>query len=284
MWLASETNNPLRKSQVYRFFCGIIAAWVLVVLCFFLTPGAQALLNGELLPPNPLTCDPGTCFDKALKHGYPRCTGGTNQMVRGVLIPQGKFTCYKSIEFNLEMNSAIVFLVFFIFCSTVARIIEYLITLFFEENLRMSILFPLVAEYFPCYYSWNMVFTYLNEFMHPMFWSQSFFTATEMCILANLIYLADRRNPVHARLINIAAGLALFHFVQALLDEFSRFFQLRNLLFLTSDLAVFLYFRSFKGRKFWRQAVGTSLAAFLVFQLFFADLASWTFFRILHSI
>jgi hypothetical protein len=127
------------------------------VFAFTFTPGYQALSSGSLTPPNPLTCTEGTCYDGAIKYGYPSCNSGYGQRIFGTEIPVGTKTCYKSIRFNLERNSAFSLLIFASLFAVIARGIEYLLSLIYSRKIRWPVLFPLVFGFFPLYYSYVLL-------------------------------------------------------------------------------------------------------------------------------
>jgi hypothetical protein len=141
------------KSNGFLYFVGIFVAWICCVLPFALGGGYRALQDGSLPRPDPLTCTQGSCWDTALKHNFPKCTWGTGQSVLGTIIPEGSNTCYRSITFNLEGNTAVAFLVYFSFGAFVARTVEYFLGLLLHNSFRWSILFPLACHYFGFFYS-----------------------------------------------------------------------------------------------------------------------------------
>jgi hypothetical protein len=141
------------KSSCCLYSIGIIVSWIAVVLTFYFSQGYQAILAGTFTRPDPLTCDPGNCWDGAIKHGFPKCTWGTGQGVLGKTIDPGGRTCYKSIYFNLESNAALAYLVYFTFGAFMARAVEYLLGLLVNNSFRWSVLIPIACNFFAVYYS-----------------------------------------------------------------------------------------------------------------------------------
>ena len=141
------------SSNYLLYIGGVVVAWIVVVVGFAVSNGGRALMTGELSRPNPLTCQAGSCWDGAIKYGYSSSTVGTGQLVLGVEIPKEQSTCYKSIYFNLESNSAMALFVFCCFVAFIARAVEYLATLALSKSLRFSVMFPLIGSFVGFYYS-----------------------------------------------------------------------------------------------------------------------------------
>lgn len=300
------THIPLPLSSTatldvdQRRLLGMVSSWLAPLAILIIAyappihPGARALLDGSLTPPNPLKCEVGTCWDGAHKHGFPKCTGGSNQLVRGVEVPLGAQSCYHAVYFNVEPTTAKVLCLLAAWIVVVGRSAEHLLVIYLEGAMRWGVFAAIAASVFPAFYSFNALFIYMNEFHSTWLPSQLFFTVTEVVSTVALLSSADVRKPVSRRALILGGGINLLHLVQLSLDEgykaksvyLATLSMARNFFLLIGDVAalacsVWLVARhdgeSVFAWKTWKWRWLITFVGILVFHAFFAGPLSFKF-------
>ena len=221
-WLRLPAPLPGPDGAFGRLLIAWAAPLVVLVAAHapLLHPGASALASGKLRAPDPRTCKVGTCWDGATKFGFPQCTGGSGQVVRGEVIRVGESTCYKAIYVNLDARAAgalsvlVAWVVFFGFLAS--RVFDLAAA---RRPMRWLVLTALAASVFPLYYSFMTPFIYINEALDVFLPAQLFFSVTEVAAVASIASALARDDPVHRRAIILAGGFALLHLTQLALDE-----------------------------------------------------------------
>jgi hypothetical protein len=113
-----------------------------------------------------------------------------------------------------------------------------------------------------------------------MFNSQMFFTFSEIyCYIVCILHL-DKERPVYPWLVLVMNGTAVAHIIQFCLDEPFIFTStigtsIRNMLFLSGDVMV-LYAGLSLCKNQYRKILKIAAAEIIVFQIFFADYASFS--------
>jgi hypothetical protein len=277
--------------QLFTQTVGFLVSWatILVANSPQIHPGAAALVNGQLTPPNPSTCTAGSCWDKADKFGYPECTGseGLRGLVRGAEVDSA--TCYKSIYINLEPNAWLAIGVLFFFAWFTSRVWERVAFAVLSRDVRWMLVASLAFSLPSWYYSCKVSFVYVNEYLHLMQRSQMFFFLTEMMMITILTLHVRKSDPVNDHVLSIGLGTSLCHLVEILLDELQNMrseantYQIsRNALLIVGDAAIlagmaYLSATLTPNRRIraFSAAVGILASELLLFQLLFADSASW---------
>jgi hypothetical protein len=269
---------------------GFMVPWVTILVANspWIHPGAAALANGHLIPPNAENCTAGSCWDKADKYGYPECTGGAGirGRVRGAVVESA--TCYKSIYINIESNSGLAIGVILFFGLFTSRVWEKVAFAIIGGKFRWMVAFSLAASLPSWYYSCKMSFVYVNEYLHLMQRSQMFFTLTETMVMAILTMHIGAADPVHEPALSVGLATSLCHLIQVLLDEQSAMSEgsspqiSRNVLLLLGDAAILAALAHLSASlaprrrmRAYKAALALLAAEMLLFQLCIADYASW---------
>ena len=101
-------------------------------------------------------------------------------------VPKYEKTCYKAMYINLELTSAYALGVIMFYGMATSRIFERIFRAFLEKDARGFVALALALDMPAWYYSAKVSFVYINEFMHDMQRSQTFFSATEFVVLVVL--------------------------------------------------------------------------------------------------
>lgn len=252
-----------------------------------LHPGAAANINV-----NPLTCrmpEPSEngCWDARMKYRYPKCVKGLGQKVRGVPIPRGTSTCYKTIYYNIDDTLFSIALWAFGFMALLTKMIERIIYLqFWVSQIRTCMLVAFIANIYGFYFSFMSIFHYLNDHEGSFWFSQLYFSMHEYAVMIISTIHLDKRVFI-PWLLSWMQGSASFQLVQLLLDEFNAIEGkwVRNALLGIGDLAVLIMAHRLLSRSNLSSKRGLAffIVHLLVFQIMFWDLAASTsIFRLLY--
>jgi len=232
------TTLPL--TPLVHALIGFIVAFSIFTLTYspWLHPGSGT--NDPKYNVDPLTCKPG-CWDRRSKYNYPSCTRGMGQTVRGVKIPRGQQTCYKQIYYNLEFNTMLLVLWSFGWLYSVCRMVERVVHVWWKGRLRVAMLCAFVSNFVGFWYSFNVIFHYLNDNEYNFFWAQVFFTVLEFGSTFVVVWHMDV--GVHSWLsLSWCQGSSMFQMFELVLDErtFGNAFGARNIAFMVGDAVVLL--------------------------------------------
>lgn len=277
------------KQHVWGVAVGLVVAWSIMVIQGVTHPGYQEKRKFNLAP-DPLICTSSTCWDRVSTghgKGRPDCTPGVGQVVNGKVIEIGKQTCYKSAAINRDRYTVAAFFYLLTMIGTFARMVEHFTVLFIMKRLRYSAFLGIVFNFFPLFYSWSVMFIYSNEHIESLYWSQLFYGVTELFVTLSLVMSSDSDSNVQTFALNASAGFCMFHLIQLIADEFSSIFdKKRNTVLLVCDtgtLLVCLYLVSSRNFQHWKVRAGFAGLGFMVFQFFFADEASFSWFQVLRA-
>lgn len=228
-------------------FLGAILSWLIILVANspILHSGARALQSGKLSSPDPRTCLPGKCWDGADKYGYPLCTSWhqISGPVRGVRVDRTSYkTCYKAMYINFEMTAAYCFALIMFWGIATSRMLERLLHACWDADCRFLVAAAVLLDMPAWYYSIKVSFVYVNEFMHDMQRSQTFFTVTEFFVLVVLTAHVRKSDALRPGLLTSALATSLFHISQIMSMEYWNFFagnykQARNYVLILGDLS-----------------------------------------------
>ncbi|XP_018023609.1 uncharacterized protein LOC108679496 [Hyalella azteca] len=146
------------------------------------------------------SCD---CWDTIFKGPYDRGPAG-----------------YKHVYFNITSNtfkiwSLTVFALLLLYESS-----KYILKLFFERQVRVSMLVLLLLSVYPHYYAWWSCFNYWNDDFYDQWNHQMFFSITEMISTLMVIHLVDRRVAVTSSKCLVILSVAVLHILASGFDQF----------------------------------------------------------------
>jgi hypothetical protein len=266
-----------------------ISVVVATALCILIA----AIAHSGLFPKDPSqrfdpsqTCTepPLSCWDGYNKEHFKCITYTKDTKIRnGVVFKAGTKNCYKSVYFNLDQTTLLLFFWMFVWAMITSRAIETMVFAALNNNIRLPMCLAIIASIPSIWYACAVLFHYLNDRYFPMYYSQLFYTITEiLCSLICIVHL-ERDGPTHTRLLLLMNGTALAHIVQLLADEpllvFGRSSAiLRNVLFFVGDCSVLWAGLTLiqKSRQKMKIMGIIAITEMIVFHLFFADEASFT--------
>lgn len=196
---------------------------------------------------------------------------------------------FKEIYYNLSGRSLCMYVLMASQIILFHVAISQMFRLYQKVRLRRLVAVALLCCLPSVVFSHMSLWHYINDHSSAMLASQAFFSFSEDLIFVALILHLDMRNPIRKWMSTIVMAFATFHLVEMLMDEVATPGQplrwLRNAHLFAGDVSVLISFALL-----WRQQQATSkndmapvpvvdVAAMfvwitLVFQLFFADVAS----------
>jgi hypothetical protein len=138
-----------------------------------------------------------------------------------------------------------------------------------------------VIDFWSIWYSISVMIIYLNDSFYDMFWSQLYFSITEVFVFICAVSMSHSHKALPQYLIDAALGTSLFHIVQLCTDEKLLFFgdqifitMVRNVALISSDVLFSVAFWKIgRGQK--KNAFVVTVLHLMFFQLAFADYASF---------
>ena len=254
-----------------------------VVIVFFqhITLRSDAVFD----PTKTCTEPPLSCWDGLNKPYYKCVTFAKDTVLRsGVVAKAGSRNCYKSVYFNIDSTAMYMFAWLLVWCVVTVRTVENGIHAIATKSIRpkfaLAILFSIPSVWYACI----IPIHYLNDRYYPMYWSQLYFSLSELyCSVVCAIHITKLNGTFKNALLGMC-GTATAHMIQLLLDEpflISRHFgaSLRNVFFFAGDLIIFLAGWEYvsKAKKAHSIVAGVAFAQLIMFHTFFADEASFSF-------
>ena len=283
-----RTMDLLGKSTESTFYlkglgiAGGMIACVLIVFFQHISLHSDAIFN----PIDTCTQPPLGCWDGLNKPHYKCVTYAKDTVLRsGVIARAGTRNCYKSVYFNIDSTAMYMFCWLLVWCIVTVRTVENGIHAIATNSLRPKFAAAILLSIPSVWYACIIPAHYLNDRYFPMFWSQLFFSLTELyCSVICAIHVS-KSNPTLKNALLVMCGTATAHSLQILLDEpllISRHFgaSLRNIFFFAGDVTIFLSGWSLvsKINRARSIIIGVALVELLIFHTFFADEASFTIF------
>jgi len=100
---------------------------------------------------------------------------------------------------------------------------------FFNQSLDFTILFACIISFYQLFYSWWTTWNNINDRIHFLLPTQTFFTLTELIPAICLAHLVDKKGLVKYQLLLCANVIAMSHIYLALEDQgFEHLFLQRN--------------------------------------------------------
>jgi hypothetical protein len=236
-------------------------------------------------PTETCTSPPLQCWDGYNKEHFKCMTYAKDTKIRdGVVFKAGTKNCYKSVYFNLDQTTLLLFFWMLVWAMVTSRALETMIFAFLNNNLCYEMAIAILMSIPSIWYACAVLFHYLNDRYFPMYYSQLYFTVTELvCTIICIVHL-ERDKPVHSTALMLMTGTALTHILQLLLDEPLLFVGrslaiVRNILLFLGDVGV-LYAGLQLTKKFPkrnRTLMTIVVVEIVLFHLVFADEASFSF-------
>lgn len=229
---------------------------------------------------------PHDCWDGWSKESFPACTTLKRPTrVRGEVYQAGAQICYKSVFYSLERTTFLIAGWFVLWVILVSRALERVVyyVVFARRQLRWTAAAAIILNLWSVWYSCSMPIQYLNDSNYDYFYSQLYYSLSELFIFTVAVILVDRTQDLNTYVVNYALGTSLYHMLQLMLDEniiFNPAWRAmgRNIAFLSFDFMYSVVFYHSGGggnaRRRWVFVVATVIINFLLFQFVFADSAS----------
>lgn len=205
-----------------------------------------------LVIPTPDTFDPAAtclkppldCWDGYSKPHYKCMTYDKDTVIRnGVIVPSGTVNCYKSIYFNIDSTALYMFIWMSIWTTVTSRAFESILFNALKRTLRVPMAVAISLSVPSVWYVCSVLVHYLNDRYFPMYYSQLFFTMTELFSTIVCILHLNNQGNIYKKLLIGMISISIFHILELFLDE--PFFvsshiagTIRNLLFLIGDICV----------------------------------------------
>jgi hypothetical protein len=238
-------------------------------------------------PASSCSSPPLDCWDGLSKPHYKCVTYEQDTILRsGVAIKAGQRSCYKSVYFNLDSTAFAMIAMFFIWASLTSRAVEAMIVALLNDGkIRWPVVAGLITSMPSVWYVCSVMIHYMNDRYFPYYYSQLFFTLSELsCQIISIIHV-PKNEPVFRYALVYLGGTALSHLIQICMDE--------PFLVTSNPGTTFRNFSLFIGDAFnlyaaytlsgkWRRKIWyfawVSTVQLIAFYFFFADKASFTIF------
>ncbi|KAI8901318.1 hypothetical protein BC833DRAFT_157740 [Globomyces pollinis-pini] len=284
-----STNQQVKpnltiQSQIPRaigILLGFIVCLIVVISShLYLIPSES---EKQFNPTKTCTEPPLGCWDGYNKEYYKCIQYTTETTIRlGVKFPAGTRNCYKSLYLNVDANTLYIFGWLFFWCILTSRVIEMMVIALLNRKARYLTCLAIVSNIPTVWYGCFVMMHYLNDRYYPMFYSQIYFSVTEIFSMMVMALHVNSKNQKYPYLLLMVGGTALCHALQLGLDESLMNFDwriiLRNCLLMIGD--VFTTFSTWNliGKSIRRKGVYFILICIceiILFQLLFADFASF---------
>lgn len=127
---------------------------------------------------------------------------------------------YKHIYFNLTPQVLKIWFTTVVAILALYETIKRIVNLLQQGKLRLTMLLLFGSVVYSHYYAWWSVFNYLNDDFYKQWYHQMYFTITELISTILVIYLLNKDNHLHGRMLLIILGIALFHIITSSKDQF----------------------------------------------------------------
>eukprot|EP00834_Sanchytrium_tribonematis_P003449 NODE_132_length_16614_cov_0.935392.p8 type:complete len:248 gc:universal NODE_132_length_16614_cov_0.935392:9315-8572(-) len=185
--------------------------------------------------PRDCSCD---CFDRKIKGTY------FDEQYQ-----------YRSIYFNLDDAILYIFIWSLFYILLLMKFVEKVLTAIFYRKLEIFAFILGSVSLFSHFFNWWVTFNYLNDRFYRYFYSQMFFSVTELLPGYCIYLLLDGTKP-NFNISNISLGILLMHVYQSLSDqglrhlflndEFEFHTFVRDALFLFADGSAFVVIAKYK--------------------------------------
>jgi hypothetical protein len=249
---------------------------------------------GATDPFDPRQCKapPADCWDGYNKAGGIVCYRPSKPTpLRGnqFISPAEETICYKAIYFNVEWSSLAIVAWFLLWFVLASRGLERMVALYLKGKLRWRAAVAVAVNQYSIWYSVSVLAHYINDSFMEFYWSQLYFTLSEIATYLIVVMLLDRNVSLPYPLLVMGCGISVYHITQLLLDEFSGMLTsqkalFRDLVFISIDLTYLVaYFSDAPFRRAAQNSTRRTLVNIfqvvvcnaLIFNLFFADRASF---------
>jgi hypothetical protein len=275
----------IRSSKYYLQGIGILMGVLSCVLVIFLAHQHLVPADSTFNPAQSCTSPPTQCWDGFSKPHYKCMTYKKPTILRsGVIAAQDSRNCYKSIYFNIDSTAMSMMVWFLVWAIVTSRVVETLVMAVINRTVRKRFAVAVLLGIPNVWYACAIPIHYLNDRFFPYFWSQIFFSVTELIsfTLCGLNLANDKQH--HQNLNFVLAGTSAAHIIQLLFDENFIIFggliaALRNIMLLIGDLsACYAAWGLVKSAsKAHLIVLGIALGELLLFHSIFADEASFSY-------
>ncbi|VDI74955.1 Hypothetical predicted protein [Mytilus galloprovincialis] len=219
----------------FKMLCGSFYTQCLVGFCLLIIlPYFHiGILYSKLWVPDkkPVSHDDCTCscWDTIFKGSY------ESQMRVG----------YKHMYFNATKQTFMMWTITMAAVLGFYEVVKHLLRLHVEGNLRYSMLFLLLLDIHPHYYSWWGYLNYFNDDFYSQFVHQLFFTVTELISSVIVVRMCSSNNSITPHQLIGVLSINIVHILIGGLDQFFKqllfmdgqtFQRMRNLGFIIPDL------------------------------------------------
>ena len=223
----STSSLRSRKRRSGRSWLATLTGIAAVLLIVFLNhypltlpPSSEDQTSQTVFSPDKCQQPPTECWDTLQKRGGMQCTPLKHDtMIRGSLVPAGSRTCYKSIYFNLDRQSFLIFSWLLVWIMISARSVERMLRCALKRRLNWFAAFAVLINMQSVWYGCSVIIHYLNDYYFDFYRSQLYFTVTEMFTFSVCTWLLDSRVRSSSLLLYVCMGTACYHAVQLLMDE-----------------------------------------------------------------
>jgi phage shock protein PspC (stress-responsive transcriptional regulator) len=219
---------------------GLLVAIITIYIAHVIVVPQQESFN----PTKTCTNPPTDCWDGYNKPFYKCITYEKDTFIRpGVIIKAGDKNCYKSVYFNLDPTALYMFIWLLIWSTLTTRAFELMFFKQLTGNLRKSPALAIILQIPSIWYVCSVMIHYLNDRYFPMYYSQLFFTFSEIYSMVVLMLHLSKDEKVYKNLVIFMVSVSIFHVIELGMDE--PFFvsknlnaSIRNLMFLAGDLSI----------------------------------------------
>lgn len=222
----------------------IIFGLLITIITIYIAHAIVIPQQDSFDPTSTCTAPPTDCWDGYNKPYYKCVTYEKDTLIRpGVLIKAGQKNCYKSVYFNLDPTALYIFIWLLIWSTLTTRAFELIFFKYFTGNLRKSPAIAIILQIPSIWYACSVIIHYLNDRYFPMYYSQLFFTVSEIYSMCILMLHLTKDGKIYKNLLVVMASVSIFHIIELGIDE--PFFvsknlgaSIRNLMFLAGDLSI----------------------------------------------
>lgn len=152
---------------------------------------------------------------------------------------------YKHMYFNATKQTFVMWTITMATVLAFYELVKHLLRLYVEGNLRYTMLFLLVLDIHPHYYSWWGYLNYFNDDFYTQFVHQLFFTVTELVSSVIVVRICSKEDCITSHQLIGVLSINIVHILIGGLDQFFKqlllmdgktFQRMRNLGFIIPDL------------------------------------------------
>ena len=122
--------------------------------------------------------------------------------------------------FNITSNTFRIWAVTVLFAIALYESLCYLLRLFLNGRLRISMFLLYMVVLYPHYYTWWSYFNYTNDEYYNQWNHQTFFSVTELVSTATVLFLCDRSRDTPPRALLLIIAVATLHILASGVDQF----------------------------------------------------------------